>query len=180
MSIKILHTSDWHIDVSPKVGPRRDDQKQFLSELLSIIEREKPHVFIHAGDIFDRQIISAAGLKIFTEFLLKLSKTSIQHAFFISGNHDPAAQLNALEPLIALADDSTKFYFSTSLSQENIGTVNPKDHCHTVPVQLEGRTKPIDLGVSLFPYVSHHYLGVSGLAGSELNKDLKKTIQKRY
>lgn len=177
MAIRILHTSDWHFDVSPKRAPRREDHIHLMEQLLSIIEIHKPHILIHAGDIFDRSIISAHSMKLFTGFLQRLSKTSVQDVFIIAGNHDPSAQLDAIYPLLELQNEGNniRFHLSTALhTSANGDVIDYAKHCTMLDVEGE------KIGIAMIPFVSAYYLGVSERSESKKNASIRTKFAQFY
>lgn len=55
MSLKILHTSDWHLgkvfkETTFELLPI---QKQIMDEIVDITRKENPDIVLIAGDIFD-------------------------------------------------------------------------------------------------------------------------------
>jgi DNA repair exonuclease SbcCD nuclease subunit len=108
MPIKILHTSDSHLDVpAVKFGARRYLRKRdFLLSFDKVINYaldNKPHLFLHSGDLFDglnpRNPVRAHVMEAFR----KLYEAGIQ-IFIISGNHDvPRARRHGVAPLLEYA-----------------------------------------------------------------------------
>jgi exonuclease SbcD len=92
--MKIIHTGDWHIGKIVNEFSMIEDQKFVLEQLIKIIEEEKPHALVIAGDLYDRSIppVEAVELldEIFSKILLEL-KTPI---LAIAGNHDSAERLS--------------------------------------------------------------------------------------
>lgn len=105
MPVKILHTSDTHLDVPAiKFGSRRYERKRdFLLNFDEIIKyslEKKPDLLLHSGDLFDglnpRNPIRARVMEAFR----KIHETGIP-IFIISGNHDvPRARRVGVSPLL--------------------------------------------------------------------------------
>ena len=105
--MKILHVSDLHLGKRLGEYSLIEDQIHVLNQILTMIDKEKPDVFIIAGDVYDKTVPSAEAVKVFDEFLVKLSAKKIT-AFIISGNHDSAERIAFGAKLISLSG----IYFS--------------------------------------------------------------------
>lgn len=97
--INILHTSDWHIGKHLYGWSRLEEQKQFLEELLDIVETQNIHIIVVAGDIFDVSNPSAEALETTYKYLKKLTANGKRPVIAIAGNHDNPERINAPEPL---------------------------------------------------------------------------------
>lgn len=97
--INILHTSDWHIGKHLYGWSRLEEQKQFLEELLDIVETRNIHLIVVAGDIFDVSNPSAEALELTYKYLKKLTLNGKRPVIAIAGNHDNSERINAPEPL---------------------------------------------------------------------------------
>ena len=87
ISMKLLHTSDWHLGKSLKNYNLLQFQEQVLQQILNIIDQTKPDVFIHAGDVYDSTNASKQAINLFSEFIAQC-KEKVPHIIVISGNHD--------------------------------------------------------------------------------------------
>ncbi len=94
MSIKLIHTSDWHLGKTLLRKGRLDEQKLFLDWLYSVIKEKKIDGLIIAGDVFDSPTPKASALKLYFDFLFKIAQIDCQ-AFIIAGNHDSGVFLEA-------------------------------------------------------------------------------------
>jgi exonuclease SbcD len=96
LPIKVLHTSDWHLGAMLHNEDRKDEHRQFLSWLLSIIKKEKIDVLVVAGDIFDVYAPSSAAQKLYYDFLAGLIRQENgPEVFIVAGNHDSQHFLDA-------------------------------------------------------------------------------------
>ena len=170
MSIRVLHTSDWHIDVSPKRAPRRQDHIHLMDQLISMIDIHQPQILVHSGDVFDRSLISAAGMKIFSDFLNRLSGTSVQEVCIIAGNHDPSAYLDAIGPFLDTnhVGKKIRFHLSTGLHKKEEDVVDCAKHC--IMMDIDGEK----IGVAMLPFVSAHRLGVYARTETQKNISLRE------
>jgi exonuclease SbcD len=70
-----------------------EDQKYILSEILKIIDSEKPDGVLIAGDIYDKSQPSAEAVSLLDEFLSELCERGV-YVYMISGNHDSAERVS--------------------------------------------------------------------------------------
>lgn len=99
--IKLLHTSDWHLGKRLFRLDRGEEHALFLDWLLTTIKNEKIDYLLVAGDIFDVPTPPHSALKMFFDFLGRLSKETDCQSFIIAGNHDSGALINAPAALYA-------------------------------------------------------------------------------
>lgn len=103
MSIKILHTADWHLGAQLQGWPREAEHKKALAELVDIAARHAVDAVVVAGDIFDSLNPSAEAQRLLFETLkslrAKLPKATIA---LLAGNHDPAGRLEAPRALFEM------------------------------------------------------------------------------
>ncbi len=85
--MKFIHLSDLHIGKRVNEYSMLEDQEYILKQIVSILDEEKPHGVIIAGDVYDKAVPSAEAVALFDEFLVNLSKRKLS-VFVISGNHD--------------------------------------------------------------------------------------------
>lgn len=94
VSLKIIHTGDWHIGKIVNEFSMLEEQKYILEQLIAVIDREKPDALVIAGDIYDRSIppVEAVELvdEVFNKVLLELKVPILA----ISGNHDSPERLS--------------------------------------------------------------------------------------
>lgn len=85
--MKLIHLSDLHIGKRMDEYSLLDDQRYILEQIIGLIENESPDAVIIAGDVYDKAVPSAEAVQLFDDFLVSLSRLSLQ-VFVISGNHD--------------------------------------------------------------------------------------------
>ena len=85
--MKFIHLSDLHIGKRVNEYSMLEDQQYILNQIISIIDEEKPHGVIIAGDVYDKAVPTAEAVALFDDFLVKLSNRKL-NVFVISGNHD--------------------------------------------------------------------------------------------
>lgn len=101
MTLRILHTSDWHLGHTLHDLPRTDEHAAFLSWLLAALDEHAVDALLVAGDIFDTANPSAEAQAQFHRFLAaaKARRPSLD-VVVIGGNHDSAARLDATAPIL--------------------------------------------------------------------------------
>ncbi|MBR5682193.1 MAG: exonuclease SbcCD subunit D [Ruminococcus sp.] len=90
--MKLIHLSDLHLGKRLNEFSLTVDQEYILNEICSVIAREKPDMVIIAGDIYDKPVPSAEAVRLFDDFLTRVSSLT-EHIFAISGNHDSAERI---------------------------------------------------------------------------------------
>jgi len=94
-TIKILHTSDWHLGHHLCDRHRIEEHDLFLQWLLTMIQTHQIDLLIIAGDIFDTGFPPNYALSQYYSFLRQLPDTTCKQAIIIGGNHDAPSTLNA-------------------------------------------------------------------------------------
>lgn len=90
--MKLIHLSDLHLGKRVNEFNMLEDQAHILTEILEIIDTEKPEAVVIAGDVYDKSVPSAEAVRLFDDFLCRLSKKGLE-VFVISGNHDSAERI---------------------------------------------------------------------------------------
>lgn len=91
--MKFIHLSDLHLGKRWSEYSMLDDQKFILSQIIEIVENEKPDGVIIAGDVYDKSIPSAEAVELFDNFLVNLAELKLA-VYIISGNHDSVERLS--------------------------------------------------------------------------------------
>lgn len=99
VGMRILHTSDWHIGRSFHGHSTLDALRGVLGALTAQVRDHGVDVVVIAGDVFDSATPAAACYTLLTEVLGELSATGAQ-IVLTSGNHDNAARLGFMAPLL--------------------------------------------------------------------------------
>ena len=115
MSIKVIHTSDWHLGKKLFKEDRIEEQRLFLNWLHHYLVEESIDALIVAGDIFDSPIPPTNALKLYFNFLYKLTNESDCKVFIISGNHDSGRFLNA--PIEFFAEKNIHIFGEMDIDQ---------------------------------------------------------------
>ena len=95
MSLRILHTADWHLGQKLLVHDRQEEHREILDWMLQTIQEQKVELLIVAGDIFDIGSPPNYARKQYYHFLAQLTQTSCRHVVIIGGNHDSPSMLEA-------------------------------------------------------------------------------------
>lgn len=98
--MKILHTSDWHVGRKIRGRDRSDEHRAVLSEIVGVASDNQVDLTLVAGDIFDTGSPTAAAEEIVWRALLDLS--AISPVVVVAGNHDNAARIDAVAPLLEM------------------------------------------------------------------------------
>lgn len=91
--MRFVHLSDLHLGKRVNEFSMLEDQAYILKKILKIIEEEKPHAVMIAGDVYDKSIPSVEAIDLFDDFLTTLANWNIP-VFIISGNHDSAERVS--------------------------------------------------------------------------------------
>ena len=95
-TMRILHTSDWHLGVSSGMASRVPEQREFLAWLYGQLERLEIDALIIAGDVFDTMHPSAEAQTLYYQFLATVAETGVRDVVVIGGNHDSPSRLREL------------------------------------------------------------------------------------
>lgn len=107
IDVRLLHLADLHIGKRVYEYSMLEEQKNALSQALSMAKEHAVDAVLVAGDVYDKNIPTIEGVRLFDEFLTKLKECRIP-VFIISGNHDSAERLSFGRHLFENAD----IYFS--------------------------------------------------------------------
>jgi exonuclease SbcD len=104
MSLRLLHTSDWHLGRRLHGRSRHHEQAAFLDWLANRLDEEGIDLLIVAGDIFDASTPSHRAQALYYRFLHRAAGTACRHIVIVGGNHDSPALLEAPKALLAQLD----------------------------------------------------------------------------
>jgi exonuclease SbcD len=97
VTVRILHTSDWHVGKVLKGRDRHEEHKAVLAGVIEIARAERPDLVLIAGDLYDTAAPTPAATRLVTRALSALRQTGAQ-VVAIGGNHDNGPALDALRP----------------------------------------------------------------------------------
>ena len=105
MSLKIIHTADWHLGQTFLQKSRIEEHQYFIDWLLETIQNQDIDAVIIAGDIFDVSSPSVEAINKYHYFLLEAYKLNVQ-VIIIGGNHDSASRLNSYKDIFKILNVS--------------------------------------------------------------------------
>ena len=123
--MKILHTSDWHLGHTLYNYDRTEEQLAMLEQMASIVEEQKPDVFLLCGDVYHTSQPSAAVQTMLSDGLVKIHEANPEMTIVMTaGNHDSGTKHEIFQtPWKAL-----KVYAIGQLEKDN-----PDEHIIEVP-----------------------------------------------
>jgi DNA repair protein SbcD/Mre11 len=98
--VKIMHTSDWHVGRRIRGRGRSEEHREVLAEIAVLAAEHDVDLTVVAGDVFDTSSPTPVSEEIVWRALLELA--SIAPVLVVSGNHDSAARLDAVSPLLEM------------------------------------------------------------------------------
>jgi exonuclease SbcD len=101
-SMKILHTSDWHIGRTFHTHSTLEHLRQVLDALVEVVRQRQIDVVAVAGDIFDSAMPSAESYTLLAAVLREIRQAGAT-VVMTSGNHDSATRLGFQSEWAALA-----------------------------------------------------------------------------
>lgn len=97
--MRILHTSDWHVGATIRGRSRQAEHEAVLGAMLDIVEDESVDLVVVAGDQFHTATPSATAESLVWRTLLGFVERGAR-VVVVAGNHDNAAKLAAVAPLL--------------------------------------------------------------------------------
>ncbi|CUH80915.1 exonuclease SbcCD subunit D [Tropicibacter naphthalenivorans] len=96
MTLRVLHTADWHIGQTLNGWSREAEHRAWLKALEDVLEAHQIDVLLIAGDVFDGINPSGVSQKLLYQALrgFKTRRPGLV-TVITAGNHDPAARLEA-------------------------------------------------------------------------------------
>jgi exonuclease SbcD len=92
VSLRVLHTSDWHLGRVLHEEPLLADQAWALDRLVEVTKEARPDVVVVAGDIYDRAVPPPDAVTLLDDALTRLAALGVP-TVIIAGNHDSAERL---------------------------------------------------------------------------------------
>jgi exonuclease SbcD len=183
--IKLLHTGDWHLGKKLFKKDRLPEQELFLEWLVKQIKGHDVHYLLMSGDIFDSPNPPHQALKLFFDFIIKLSQETNCTSYFLIGNHDSPYFLNSFKPLLLsyrvhlitnMNEDFSKNHFLLNNSIElkcmpyfrNHEIYNWLPQEHSFEQKLDRFISHQEFPNAQFQILlAHHMFGIAEAAGSE-------------
>jgi len=94
MTMRLLHTGDWHIGKLVHGLHMTEDQRYILKGFIDLVKDEKVDVVMIAGDIYDRSVPPTDAVELLNDVLSTLVVTLGVKVIAISGNHDSPDRLD--------------------------------------------------------------------------------------
>jgi exonuclease SbcD len=95
LTMKILHTSDWHVGKVLKGRDRSDEHEAVLRSLVTVARAEDVDLVLVAGDLFETSAPSPRSQGLVMRTLLALREEGRQ-VVVIAGNHDSAGLFDSV------------------------------------------------------------------------------------
>jgi len=103
-SLRVGHTSDWHLGIELGTQSRRVDHEKAIASVVERFREFSPDAIVHTGDLFDHNRPGGDDQALAVDALRQLSE--IAPTVVVGGNHDPLVMLDgAWGPLAALAGE---------------------------------------------------------------------------
>ena len=117
ITMKILHTSDWHLGHVLYGHDRTDEQQDMLDQMVEIVKEQQPDVFLLCGDVFHTSQPSNAIQTMLSDALVSIHKANPEMVIVMTaGNHDSGTKHEIFRtPWRAL-----KVYAIGQLEKENV------------------------------------------------------------
>lgn len=91
--MKLFHLADLHIGKRMHDYSLLEDQEYILTKIINAADEERPDAVIISGDVYDKSLPATEAVRLFDDFLYKLSVREIK-TFVISGNHDSPERIS--------------------------------------------------------------------------------------
>ncbi len=100
--MRIFHLADLHLGKTLYERDLIEDQRHALDAVVAAAARELPAAVVIAGDVFDRAVPPVEAVTLFGQFVAELQATgSTRSVIIIPGNHDSAARLSYMAPVLS-------------------------------------------------------------------------------
>ncbi len=93
MSLRIIHVSDLHLGKKMSMVPIEEDQREVLSFIADLAERESADAVLIAGDIYDSTTPANESYNLLSGFLTDLADRGVK-VYAVAGNHDSADKIS--------------------------------------------------------------------------------------
>lgn len=173
MSLKIIHTADWHLGQTFLQKSRIEEHQYFIDWLLETIQNQDVDAVIIAGDIFDVSSPSVEAINKYHYFLLEAYKLNVQ-VIIIGGNHDSASRLNSYKDIFKILNVSIVGGDANNVGElipvYKRGTTNAAAIIAAVPYLRDGDIRKITEGETINE--------AHGLFTSEVKKHYDNLLEK--
>lgn len=102
ISVRFIHTADWHLGRLFHARHLTEDQAHVLEQLIGVIRDVRPDALIVAGDIYDRAVPPPDAVRLLGHFLREVALGLRVPVIMIAGNHDSPDRLGFGAELLRL------------------------------------------------------------------------------
>jgi len=167
MTLRILHTSDWHLGQHFYGKSRKEEHQAFLAWLLAQVEALSIDVVIVAGDVFDTGTPPSYAREMYFDFAVNMHQLNCP-LIVLAGNHDSVAMLTESKSVLAQLGCSIVANASSDINEQVI--------------QIKDEKGRIQLVVCAIPYIRPKDVLVSraGMSATEKQQMLEQNIEQHY
>ena len=97
--MRLLHTSDWHLGRSFHGVGMLEAQRDFVDQLVAVVQARSVDVVLIAGDVYDRALPGLDVVKLLDDALVRITQAGAA-VVLTSGNHDSAIRLGFASRLL--------------------------------------------------------------------------------
>jgi DNA repair protein SbcD/Mre11 len=98
-TMRVLHTSDWHVGKTIRGLSRLDEHRRVLGEITALVRDRAVDLVLVAGDLYESAAPSADAEQVVLRALLELHDTGAK-VVVIAGNHDNPGRFEAIRPVM--------------------------------------------------------------------------------
>ncbi len=153
--MKLLHTSDWHLEDTFYGYNREKEFEHFFKWFIDIIQQEVPDTLLINGNIFNNANPSASSKRLLFNFLTQaISFVPKMKIVLTAGNHDSSLDLEALRSTLGCLNIHVRGTVqydekNTALLEELIIPIQSNNNCDAVVAAIPFlRTKDLKRGVT--------------------------------
>lgn len=110
-----LHVSDLHLGRQFAGISLDEDHQAIFDQIFAALVEHRADVLIIAGDIFDRASPPASAVRLFNDFLRRVTADTSAAIVMIAGNHDSADRISAM----SILTDTRRALVGGTLSRSN-------------------------------------------------------------
>jgi exonuclease SbcD len=167
-TLRILHTSDWHIGRTLYGRHRYAEFTAFFDWLYATIVEQQVDILLVAGDVFHTTTPSNRAQQLYYDFLCRVATSTCRHLVVTAGNHDSPTFLSAPKELLR----SLNIHVLASL---------PESPADEVLVLKDGAGEPEAI-ICAVPFLRDREIRTA-IAGQDMDdreRDLIQGIRKHY
>ncbi len=140
-AVKLLHISDLHIGKRLHGYDLIPDQREALSEIVSMAQENKADGVIIAGDVYDKNVPSAEAMSLFSEFIAQLAEIRMP-VYIISGNHDNADRISYFSQILSVSGVYVSERFDGRLQTHTVSDEYGELKIHLLPFIKPTHVRP--------------------------------------